>query len=81
VNDRVDAKVPIARFMNRKELDTYGWQFDHFHFEILKVKPIALVPVKETPERFFKSYSLICYSDKELEQYFYSPMAFFGRHF
>ena len=40
--DKVNAKTPIARFMNKNELNKYGWQFDHFHFEVLKVKPIQL---------------------------------------
>jgi murein DD-endopeptidase MepM/ murein hydrolase activator NlpD len=81
VRDRVEPKVPIARFMNKKELDTFGWQFDHFHFEVLKVKPMALVPGAKTPERFFNSYSLVCYSEKELEDHFYSPVNFLGRYF
>lgn len=28
--------------MNTQELNTYGWQFDHVHFEILKIKPQPL---------------------------------------
>lgn len=33
VGDSVGPYHPIARFMNRNELDQYGWQFDHFHFD------------------------------------------------
>jgi murein DD-endopeptidase MepM/ murein hydrolase activator NlpD len=76
VNDVVQPGKPIARFMNTSELNRYGWQFDHFHFEVLKEKPQPIVPGKNTPERFFNSYSLVCYSEKDLLRYFHDPKAF-----
>lgn len=76
VNDSVEPTKAIARFMNKSELNKYGWQFDHFHFEILREKPIPLAPDGRTPQRFFNSYSLVCYSEKDLEKYFYSPQMF-----
>jgi Peptidase family M23 len=76
VNDVVGPMRPIAVFMNKKELDTYGWQFDHFHFEILKMKPLTLKPDKNHPERFYLSYSLVCFETKDLEKYYYDPMEF-----
>jgi hypothetical protein len=66
VNDQVSPKSPIARFMNKSELDKYGWQFDHFHLEILKVKPKVLKPDLRHPERFFCSYSLNCFNAYDL---------------
>ena len=76
VNDIVNPNVAIARFMNTEELNKNGWQFDHFHLEILKVKPIPLKPIADFPERFFKSYSLVCFSSDELNRYYYNPLDF-----
>jgi len=72
----VDPMVPIARFMNRDELRAYGWQFNHVHFEILKVKPFALAPDQKHPGRKFSSYTLLCRTPADLERYFYNPLRF-----
>lgn len=77
INDMVNPNSPIARFMNKEELNKNGWQFDHFHLEILKVKPIPLKPIKNFPERFFKSYSLVCYNIDDLNRYYFNPLIFF----
>jgi hypothetical protein len=76
VGDLVVPHEPIARFMNRQELDRHGWQFDHVHFEVLKVRPRALKPTDETPLRFFSTYSLECYTESDLEKYYYDPISF-----
>ena len=34
LSEYVNRFTPIARFMNDDELNRYGWQFDHFHFEV-----------------------------------------------
>jgi hypothetical protein len=39
----------IGFFFNRSELDKYGWQFDHFHFEIIRVEPVVFIPNKKIP--------------------------------
>lgn len=75
--DRVDPQKPIARFMNKEELNTHGWQFDHVHFEILKVKPVPLRHNPSQPGRLFNSYTLSCYTDAELEKFYYDPLNFF----
>tara|TARA_R110000737_G_scaffold348944_1_gene383965 strand:+ start:4980 stop:5597 length:618 start_codon:yes stop_codon:yes gene_type:complete len=67
---------PIARFMNTMELDKYGWQFDHFHFEVLKVAPIPLQKDRTKPERHFSSYTLVCYTREDLRKYFHHPLEF-----
>ncbi len=77
----VDPKIPIARFMNTEELNKYGWQFDHFHFEVLKVAPLKLNPGKSNPQRLFSSYSLVCFTKKDLEKYFYDPAEYLKKHF
>lgn len=76
----VNPDSPIARFMNKDELDMYGWQFDHFHFEVLKIQPIKLKPDQQTPYRLFASYTLVCRTQKELDRYFYNPVEFFEKN-
>lgn len=80
LNDIVNPEKPLARFMNTNELNKYGWQFDHFHLEILKIKPISITPDKLHPDRFYNSYSLFCYKAEELEKYFYDPLEFLREH-
>lgn len=77
VNDEVDPMKPIARFMNKAELNRYGWQFDHFHFEVLKKMPRKLKRDREKPQRYFQSYTLECYNESNLEAMFISPIEFF----
>jgi hypothetical protein len=67
--------------MNRDELNRFGWQFDHLHIEILKVKPQKLQPTPLHPDRYYSSYSLICYTPDDLEKYFYDPLKFFENLF
>ncbi len=76
VGERVRPYDPIARFMNREELDRYGWQFDHFHLEILKRKPRPLKPGAKTPFRFFGTYWRECYNTADLEKYYHDPREF-----
>ena len=78
--DDVNPKTPIARFMNKNELNRYGWQFDHFHFEILKAQPLKLKPDRSKPERLYASYTLVCYTKEDLEKYFYNPLDFLEQH-
>jgi hypothetical protein len=74
----VNPKESIARFMNKEELDKYGWQFDHFHFELLKRKPIKINPSDKSPERFYNSYSLVCYNKIDLHNFYYDPIEYFS---
>ena len=78
---QVDSETQIARFFNNKELNQYGWQFDHFHFEVLKNRPIKIKPSMDNPERLYNSFTLMCHSEKELINNFYSPLEFLSSHF
>jgi len=76
LHESVSADQAIARFMNRDELNRYGWQFDHFHLEILKKYPIKINPANELKERHFMSYTLKCFTQDDLAAYFYDPINF-----
>ncbi|MCJ7547186.1 MAG: M23 family metallopeptidase [Deltaproteobacteria bacterium] len=76
VGNIVSPRKPIARFMNKEELNRYGWQFDHVHFEVLKVRPRALKPTDKTSLSFFGTYSLECYTASDLKKYYYDPILF-----
>lgn len=73
IGDTVNQHDPIARFMNKHELNQYGWQFDHLHFEILKHKPRSIKPKPTTPFRLFGTYSLACYNKAALDKHYHNP--------
>lgn len=77
VGDTVHPFTPIGRFMTKKELNKYGWQFDHLHFEIMKYRPKPLAPTQKTPMRLFQVYNLVCYKKSDLEKYYHAPQEFF----
>ncbi len=77
----VDSETQIARFFNTNELNQYGWQFDHFHFEVLKNRPIRIKPSMDNPERLYNSFTLICHDYEELMSNFYRPLEFLASHF
>lgn len=78
LGDNVGVHEPIARFMSKEELDKYGWQFDHFHFEVLKSPPAKVSDPRE-PERRYASFSLVCKTPGDLEKHFYEPISFLKR--
>lgn len=77
LHDSVDTGTPIARFMDLDELNSWGWQFDHFHLEILKQKPIELEATERHPRRLFATFALTCYSEEDLTQRYLNPIRFF----
>jgi hypothetical protein len=79
LHSQVDPLRPIGRFMNSEELKKYGRQFDHFHLEILRTKPVVLNPTSTHPDRMFGSYSLVCFSEQELRKYFFNPLDFLNQ--
>jgi hypothetical protein len=76
LNESVDPHRPIARFMNRDELDKYGWQFDHVHFEVMRVRPKPLRPDKSKPSLCYGTYCLVCYTQQDLDERYYHPLDF-----
>lgn len=78
LHESIDPFRPIARFMTRDELNKYGWQFDHVHFEVLKVKPKPRIPDKKRPSLYYGTFCLICYDQAILDEKYYSPLEFFN---
>ena len=77
VGDKVDSEKVIAKYMNKNELNKYGWQFDHLHFEILKVAPKKVKFDPTLPNRFFSTYNIECYTQETLRKYYFDPFEFF----
>lgn len=80
LNESVSPDKAIARFMNKAELNKYGWQFDHFHLEILKTKPTRIPPNKLHPTRLYTSFSLVCFTSEDLEKHYYNPMVYLSEN-
>lgn len=80
LGERVSTSKPIARFMTKQELDRFGWQFDHFHFEVLKIQPTPLKVDPKLPDRKFVSHSLNCHTKADLDSHFFNPMEFLRKH-
>jgi murein DD-endopeptidase MepM/ murein hydrolase activator NlpD len=73
----VSPTQPIGRFMTRAELDRYGWQFDHLHFEVLKTNPQRQKVNDKNPNWQFSTYTLICTTPELLGLHYENPLAFF----
>lgn len=73
----VNPERAIGRFFNKNELDKFGWQFDHLHFEILKQPPRRVKPEPQLPLRLYSAYTLECYNHDDLRKYYHDPRGFF----
>ena len=49
-------------------------------FEVLKHRPHPLMPSPRTPYRFFRKYSLECYTPADLQRYYHDPIEFLEKH-
>jgi murein DD-endopeptidase MepM/ murein hydrolase activator NlpD len=81
VFQKVSALQVIACFMNEVELKKYGQQFNHLHFEILKLPPEQVEEDQANPFRFFAGYSIKCFTEEELNNYYFNPMKFLKKEF
>ena len=75
--DRIGSGDRIARFLTGEELDRHGRQFDHLHFEIMRKRPRKLNPDPRTPQRYFTSWALVCYTQAQLHEHYYNPEMFY----
>ncbi len=76
VGSTVNPSIPMARFMNRDELNRHGWQFNHIHFEILNRPPKPAKPGSRQPEHFYSTFNLDCFTSEDLDQTYYHPGKF-----
>ena len=74
----VEQTDTIAFFFSKKELDHFGWQFDHLHFEIMKEHPLTVKPRKDLPHFQYTTYALTCTTKLLLEMRLYNPIQFFN---
>ncbi len=78
--DIVAPNDTVARFMSIEELNEYGWQFNHLHFEILKKSPHPIKTNSNKPYYFFRTFNLECYTQEKLYEYYYNPLIFFKQY-
>jgi murein DD-endopeptidase MepM/ murein hydrolase activator NlpD len=69
----------IGYYFNKDELNKYGWQFDHLHFEIIKCQLIPLKPTARYPNRFYCTFAIKCFTKKELYERLVDPMDIFNK--
>ena len=77
--ETVTGNTVIARFFNKAELDKYGWQFDHIHFEIMKARPLKVKTNSKFPEYHYKTYAITCYTTDELHKRMINPLEYFKK--
>lgn len=75
--DSVTAETVIGRFMNRRELNSYGWHFNHLHLEIMKKPPLSRDTLPGQPNLQFRTYGLVCFTTNELNEHYFDPLLFF----
>lgn len=70
--DVVGENTVIALLMNESQLNRYGWEFNHLHFEILKYPRI-------NKEGKHLSFSTKCKTENQVRSHFYNPITFLQR--
>lgn len=74
VGDIVDTETVIGYLMSQAELQIYGREFDHVHLEIMKQMP-------EEAAEYHQRKTFTCYSESEVDEYFFNPVAFLKSRF
>lgn len=77
IGQKVFPQDTIAQFFPRDELNRYGWQFDHLHFEVMKAHPLPVEYRKRLPSFRYTTYALTCYTIELLHQRMIDPMTLF----
>jgi len=80
LGDTVAPDRPMARFMDRRELDRHGWQFDHLHFEVMKRRPVTRPPDARLPFCRYRTFGLTCFSESDLAGRYHDPLLFLGNN-
>jgi murein DD-endopeptidase MepM/ murein hydrolase activator NlpD len=72
----------IGYYFCKDELNRYGWQFNHFHFEILKIEPPRIQMIKDNSLRYYKTFGIVCFTREELFVRQENPLEFlYGKIF
>jgi len=74
VGDWVDTETVIARLMTPSELERFGLEYNHVHLEIMKQ-----MPIDATDFQHRKTFT--CYTEQEVDEYFYNPEKFLKSQF
>lgn len=74
IGDIIDSETVIARLMNAAELERYGQEYNHVHLEIMKKMPPDFA-------NFDQRKTFSCYSNQQVDEYFYNPEEFLKHHF
>lgn len=69
LGELVRSDTVIAYLMDEHQLNYYGWEFNHLHFEVLKFPRINEVGK-------YLSFSTGCKTRKEVKKHFYNPIDF-----
>jgi murein DD-endopeptidase MepM/ murein hydrolase activator NlpD len=72
IGDIVTSDTVIGHLMNKKQLNKYGWVYNHLHFEVLRNPRIG-------NGGKLLSYSTWCKTKNEVMKHFYNPVDFFKR--
>lgn len=75
--DSVKSNTIIGRFLNQQELNSYGWHFDHVHFELMKKRPAKRDTLPGQQNLHYATFALTCYTQKSLNENYYNPILFF----
>ena len=74
IGDIVDTETVIARLMNAAELEIFGQEYNHVHLEIMKKIP-------SYASGYDQRKTFTCYTEDEVDEYFYDPEKFLKDHF
>jgi len=74
--DNVDETTPICRAFSMEEFERSGYDKNHIHLEIRKT--IDDIDVEKRVATH--CHSIHCYTEKDLNRYFYDPMLFFSNY-
>ena len=74
IGEIVDSETMIARTMNAAELEVYGSEYNHVHLEIMKKLP-------PPASAYYQRKTFTCYTEQEVDKYYYDPELFLINHF
>jgi len=80
LGQQVNTNDTLGYYFNKRELNVHGWQFDHVHFEVMKVAPPVMKPTARAPLRAYGSYTITTYTKQDLDRRLENPLHFLQQH-